>query len=118
MKNFAGIYCFLAFTITAQGQDIPAEPASEIQEVLAKVANWQIDEYEAGRIIKLPLTEWENGAFYTGMVAFKQVNANPRYDRFCTALANNADGTQAQSACLLMTIASHSYIRQLACIIV
>lgn len=82
MKNIAGLCCFLALTIGARSQDVSMETASEVRSLLTKVANWQIDEYEAGRIIKLPLTEWENGAFYTGMVALKNVDDNPRYDRF------------------------------------
>lgn len=56
--------------------------ADSILALMNKVAHWQLNEWTEGRIIKLPKTEWENAAFYTGMVALKQVDNRTEYDSF------------------------------------
>jgi unsaturated rhamnogalacturonyl hydrolase len=53
-----------------------------VLSLMNKVARWQINEWREGRIIKLPKTEWENGALYTGIVALKEISNAPEYDRF------------------------------------
>lgn len=56
--------------------------SDSVRLVMDKVALWQINEWKEGRIIKLPKTEWENAALYTGFVALKRVNNAPAYDKF------------------------------------
>lgn len=74
------IGCFLCFESMAV-KSIQTNSDS-ILNVMNKVAKWQMKEWEAGRIIKLPKTEWENGAMYTGFVALKQIDKRQAYDQF------------------------------------
>lgn len=74
------LVCLLCFTsLTAKGIQVNAD---SILKVMNKVAQWQMDEWKEGRIIKLPKTEWENGAMYTGFVALKQIDKRTVYDKF------------------------------------
>lgn len=66
------------------------QPAS-ILAVMNKAAQWQINEWKEGRIIKLPKTEWENGALYTGIVALQKINKAPAYDRFLYNIGEEYD---------------------------
>ncbi len=74
------IACLLCVAAAAK-VNIPANSDS-VLKMMSKVANWQMKEWEEGRIIKLPKTEWENAAMYTGFVALKQIDNRPAYDRF------------------------------------
>ncbi|HTN20225.1 MAG TPA: glycoside hydrolase family 88 protein [Pelobium sp.] len=69
----------LLFASESKGQAISKD---SVLQVMNKVAHWQINEWKEGRIIKLPKTEWENGAMYTGFVALKKVDPQPIYDKF------------------------------------
>lgn len=68
---------FISFCSSAFGQH-----ADSVLAVMNKVARWQINEWKEGRIIKLPKTEWENGALYTGILALKSIHNIPEYDQF------------------------------------
>lgn len=48
---------------------------------MKKVAAWQINEFKEGRV-KIPKTNWENGALYAGMVALKKVDDDIAYYDF------------------------------------
>lgn len=72
--------CLLCFaSITAKSVQANRD---SVLNVMNKVAQWQMNEWKEGRIIKLPKTEWENGALYTGFIALKQIDNRPIYDKF------------------------------------
>ncbi len=68
VKKLVGVWLggLLCFTAIAK-QSLPKNRDS-VLKVMNKVAQWQMNEWKEGRIIKLPKTEWENGALYTGFV--------------------------------------------------
>ncbi|SEN91261.1 Rhamnogalacturonyl hydrolase YesR [bacterium A37T11] len=77
-------------------KNVQAQPANLLQPdavraLMNRVAEWQINEWQEGRIIKLPKTEWENGALYTGMVALQALEKKPRYDRFLYQTGEECD---------------------------
>ncbi len=72
-----GFFCF-----SAMAQARQPFSSDSVLKAMHKVAQWQMKEWKEGRIIKLPKTEWENGAMYTGFVALKQIDKRPEYDKF------------------------------------
>jgi len=80
IKSMLGgmIGCLLCVTATAANKI----NRDSVLKVMNQVAAWQMNEWKEGRIIKLPKTEWENGAMYTGFIALKQLDKQPIYDQF------------------------------------
>jgi unsaturated rhamnogalacturonyl hydrolase len=52
-----------------------------ILKQMKKVAAWQIKEFAEGNV-KIPKTNWENGALYAGMMALKNVDSDKSYYDF------------------------------------
>ncbi len=81
-KNYYIFILFTALLSQAEGQVSSTLSADTILSLMNKVAHWQMKEWAEGHIIKLPKTSWENGAFYTGLVALKLIDRRPEYDSF------------------------------------
>lgn len=72
--------CFLcSMAYQCKSEEIDGD---SVLNIMNKVAHWQMKEWKEGRIIKLPKTEWENGAMYTGFIALKKIDPQPAYDQF------------------------------------
>jgi unsaturated rhamnogalacturonyl hydrolase len=52
-----------------------------VKQIMQKVANWQIKQFADGQV-KIPKTNWENGALYAGMMALNNMNVGKQYDNF------------------------------------
>lgn len=72
----------IAFCSTASAQDKNAKPvASAVYQSMKKVADWQINDIER-RGWRYPKTDWTNGAYYTGMMAFSRIANDEKYLQF------------------------------------
>ena len=70
----------------------PVLKKDSILKQMKIVAAWQIKEFEAGKV-KIPKTNWENGALYAGMMALKQIDDDKAYYDFLYGIgeSNNWD---------------------------
>jgi rhamnogalacturonyl hydrolase YesR len=73
------VCCFAMSNLKAQNSASLA-PDSVLKN-MQKVAAWQIDEFTKGNV-KIPKTDWQNGALYAGVVALKKIDNNKRYHDF------------------------------------
>ncbi|MFT3934465.1 MAG: glycoside hydrolase family 88 protein [Chitinophagaceae bacterium] len=67
--------------ITAQKNTDTALVPKSIRSAMVRVAAWQINEFENGRV-EFPKDEWQNGALYTGMVAMDKMSTDKKYYHF------------------------------------
>jgi len=82
IKKVLGVVLVCCLYVNAIANNGNIGNADSVLKVMSKVAKWQMNEWKEGRIIKLPKTEWENGAMYTGFIALKQIDNQPAYDKF------------------------------------
>ena len=80
-RTIAILPLYLLFLFTASAEAKISHPDC-VLKVMHKVTQWQINEWKAGRIIRLPKSEWENGALYAGIIALKQIDNKPLYNQF------------------------------------
>ncbi|MFP5080525.1 glycoside hydrolase family 105 protein [Pedobacter sp. JCM 36344] len=77
---------FLIICITALYSNVATAQSSilareSILKNMKKVGAWQINEFKEGKV-KIPKTNWENGALYAGMMALKSVDNDKVYYDF------------------------------------
>lgn len=82
VKKVSGVMMACLLSLVAVANIKTTNNRDSVLKIMNKVAQWQMNEWKAGRIIKLPKTEWENGAMYTGFIALKQIDKRPAYDKF------------------------------------
>lgn len=91
MRQFV-LLVFIVNYVSSFGQPVNSLLVPDtVLNVMNKVAQWQINEWKEGRIIKLPKTEWENAALYTGIVALKKLNNAPEYEQFLYNIGEECD---------------------------
>lgn len=78
---------FFAFSFTVSAQAIPT---TEIYKSMKKTADWQINVLKTSKW-KWPATDWTNGAFYTGMMAWAQMANDDKYIHFLKSIGDSLD---------------------------
>lgn len=68
-------------TTSAQMNPDTAFTTAAIRAAMVKVAAWQINEFDQGRIL-YPKDEWQNGALYTGVMALDKMSTEKKYYQF------------------------------------
>src|ERR1700712_4129310 len=72
---------FISFAAGAQKPADTLLTAASILSAMVKVAGWQINEFENGRV-QYPKDEWQNGALYAGIIALDKISADKKYYHF------------------------------------
>lgn len=75
----------IAVVLNTSAQSIKRD---SVIALMRKVADWQINEFAAGRV-KVPKTDWQNGALYAGMMALNNMDLDPKYDQFLMSIGND-----------------------------
>lgn len=74
MKNATGKRIAMALAVLALASGMPAGEPTPVVEVMERVADWQL-----AHPAKWKPTDWQNGAFYAGVMALADLSASPRY---------------------------------------
>ena len=77
----------LSVNVRAQKSTVQLAPDSILNQ-MKKVADWQINEFSEGSV-KIPKTNWENGALYAGVMALKKVSDDKAYYDFLYGIAES-----------------------------
>ncbi|HEX8608132.1 MAG TPA: glycoside hydrolase family 88 protein [Pedobacter sp.] len=75
------IVCIIAIYSNVAVAQSSVHVKDSVLKHMKKVAAWQIDEFAAGNV-KIPKTNWENGALYAGMMALKKIDDDKKYHDF------------------------------------
>ena len=75
------IVCIIAIYSNVAVAQSSVLKKDSILKQMKKVAAWQIKEFAEGNV-KIPKTNWENGALYAGMMALKNVDDDKSYYDF------------------------------------
>ncbi|MGY4383655.1 unsaturated rhamnogalacturonyl hydrolase [Pedobacter sp. UYP24] len=88
MKRILVTLLFVAYSSLSFSQKSAKLLPDSILKNMKKVADWQINEFKEGKV-KIPKTNWENGALYAGMVALTKVDAEKKYDEFLIGIGES-----------------------------
>lgn len=75
------ILCITVLTLSIALSAQPKLSSSDVFKVMQKVANWQIEEIEKNGW-RYPSTDWTNGAYYTGQMAWAKIANDERQLHF------------------------------------
>lgn len=81
MNRIFTIFFIVAYSNLSFGQSGSGLVPDTILKHMKKVADWQINEFKEGNV-KIPKTNWENGALYAGLVALNKIDNDRAYDKF------------------------------------
>lgn len=88
------ILCFFIAALSLKGaaQSPDFLKKDSVLHQMRRVANWQIGEFNAGRV-SVPKKDWQNGALYTGLMALLKIDSSNVYSDFLYGIGetNNWD---------------------------